>query len=149
MNAPRHVVATVALVTNEAGEVLLLDGGRHGWELPGGQVEEGESLLEGCVREVREETGIEARVERLAAVYSNRTSPARIIFGFLCRAVGGKPAPGAESRAVEWVARAEVLGRLTRPATRDRARELLDFAGTVIYRAYEGDPYRTGEAQRI
>ena len=45
--------------------------------------------------------------------------------------------------------RAVVLERLTRPATRDRARELLTFDGRVAYRAYDGEPYRAGDAHRI
>lgn len=149
MSAPRHVVAVVALVRDKRGQILLVDGGRHGWELPGGQVEEGESILDALVREVREETGVEVAVERLAAIYSNRTAPARVIHAFLCRRTAGAPAPSDETRAVEWVPRDAVLGRLTRPATMDRARELLEFDGTVIYRAYEGEPYRPGRRERI
>ena len=149
MSDPRHIVAVVALVSDAGGRVLLIDGGRHGWELPGGQVEEGESLLDAVAREVREETGIEVAADRLAAVYTNATRPARLVLAFLCRATGGRPTPSTETRAVEWVERDRVLERLTRPATIDRARELLAFDGNVIYRAYAGEPYRPGERRRI
>lgn len=45
------------------------DNGR--WCLPGGRVDPGESVEETCIREVREETGLEARVIRLIGVYSS------------------------------------------------------------------------------
>ena len=40
------------------------------WCLPGGSVENGESLAETAQREAREETGLEIRIERLVGVYS-------------------------------------------------------------------------------
>ncbi|GAA3703396.1 NUDIX domain-containing protein [Arthrobacter ginkgonis] len=52
-----------------AGEVLLVrraDNGR--WTLPAGILEPGEEPARGCVREVLEETGVSARVVRLAGV---------------------------------------------------------------------------------
>jgi ADP-ribose pyrophosphatase YjhB (NUDIX family) len=44
--------------------------------LPGGRAESGESVIETCLRETLEETGLEVRVVRLLGVYS---SPHRLI----------------------------------------------------------------------
>ena len=42
---------------NPVGEVLLLERNDGRWDLPKGHVEEGESFLEGALRECQEETG--------------------------------------------------------------------------------------------
>lgn len=61
--------ATVAVIFNSRGELLVarraLDPARGTLDLPGGFVDPGESLTDGCRREVLEETGGEAIVERL------------------------------------------------------------------------------------
>ncbi|HEX7541133.1 MAG TPA: NUDIX domain-containing protein, partial [Anaerolineales bacterium] len=41
------------------------------WSLPGGMIEAGESVTEGCEREVWEETGLRVRGTRLTGVYSD------------------------------------------------------------------------------
>jgi ADP-ribose pyrophosphatase YjhB (NUDIX family) len=41
------------------------------WCLPGGMIDPGESVAEGCEREVFEETGLRVRVVRFIGVYSN------------------------------------------------------------------------------
>jgi ADP-ribose pyrophosphatase YjhB (NUDIX family) len=57
---PQLCVGAVAL---SAGRLLLVQRatspGRGLWSLPGGRVEQGETLAEACVRELAEETGVE------------------------------------------------------------------------------------------
>ena len=59
---PKHIVAVSGLISHPSGKVLLIRGPRRGWEFPGGQVEEGENLIEALQREVQEETGVTASI---------------------------------------------------------------------------------------
>lgn len=66
------------LLFNERNEVLLEKRADCGlWGLPGGAIHPGESVTATAIREVREETGLEIRVEGLFGVYSEL--PTRII----------------------------------------------------------------------
>jgi len=61
-----------AAIFNEHGRVLLTKRQDNGqWCLPSGGVEPGESVAEGCEREVWEETGLKVRVKRFVGVYSH------------------------------------------------------------------------------
>ena len=61
-----------AAIFDEQGRVLLTKRKDNGqWCLPSGGVEPGESVAEGCEREVFEETGLSVKVKRLVGVYSH------------------------------------------------------------------------------
>ncbi len=135
---PKHIVAVAGLVRDAEGRVLMIRSPRRDWEFPGGQVEEGEDLVTALQREVLEETGITVSVGKLAGVYSNVKSHI-VMFDFLCEFVSGELQTSAESPAVEWVIESEALERIIRPVIRDRMRDMLEFTGEVIYRAYEFD----------
>ena len=59
-------------IRNENGEVLLQKRGDSGrWGFPGGAIEPGETVQEAAVREIREETGLNVRVEKLIGIYTD------------------------------------------------------------------------------
>lgn len=68
---PKHIVSAATIVLNKQGELLLIKGPRRGWEMPGGQVEEGESLKDAAIRETKEETGIDIEVLKFCGVFQN------------------------------------------------------------------------------
>ena len=63
---------SAVLFDETRGTVLLTRRADNGqWCLPGGMIDPGESVTEGCEREVYEETRLRVRVARLTGVYSN------------------------------------------------------------------------------
>ena len=142
---PKHIVAVSGLISHPNGEVLLIRSPRRGWEFPGGQVEEGENLIEALQREIQEEAGVTTSVGALVGVYSNVKSPTKLMFGFLGDYVCGELRTSDESLETEWVARDSVLQRISNPAIYDRMKDMLDFSGRVIYRVYTNNPYQVCE----
>lgn len=96
-----------ALIRDSGGLVLILKDAHYGtWDLPGGHIQQGESLLEGLSREVREETGLEPH----AYFLSKRQGPGGI---YETKVSGHKPPVtlSPEHTEYRWVelAKAEVL----------------------------------------
>lgn len=139
---PKHIVAVNGLIRNSSGQVLMVESPKRGWEFPGGQVEEGESLIQALQRETIEESGITVSVGGLVSICSNVNSPCKVIFGFLASYVSGECRTSAESLQVEWMDETDLLKRITHPAIYDRACDMLNFDGRVIYRVYTTDPYQ-------
>jgi 8-oxo-dGTP diphosphatase len=141
MKIPRQIVAVAGLVKNSQDEVLLVRHPRRGWEIPGGQVEEGENLIHALKREVKEEAGVDIGVGELAGIYTKISSPALLILGFLCEYIEGKLKPSSESPEVSWVPMGDVLEHVSHPAIHDRIRDMLEYNGKIMYRVYSTNPY--------
>jgi 8-oxo-dGTP diphosphatase len=101
---PRHIVSVSGYVINERGETLLVRTAWRGdtWEMPGGQVEEGEPLHEALQREVWEETGIEAEPLGITGVYFNASSSI-VNLVFRAEITGGELRPSSETPEVRFV----------------------------------------------
>lgn len=129
-NANSLVPAASAVVIDDEGRILLHKRtDNEYWSIPGGSMEPGESIGETVVREVREETGIEATVEKILGVYSNPRHVSVYDDGevrqqfsvcFLCRAVGGELQTSKESSDVRFVELAETEALEIHPSIRLR-----------------------------
>ncbi len=146
---PRHIVAVAGLIKDDRGSVLMIRSPKRGWEFPGGQVEEGESLIQALQREIREETGVVAIIGSLAGISSNVKPPTKLMLDFVGHWKSGELRPSAESLEVAWVKPDDVLSRITHPAIYDRMRTLLNFSGEIVYRVYETKSYHVFAEQAI
>jgi ADP-ribose pyrophosphatase YjhB (NUDIX family) len=103
IHPPTHRVAVSAVIVNDAGQVLVSRRVDNGWfNLPGGGVEPHESVAEGLIREVREETTLAIEIGRLIGVYS-KPQKREVVLTFEARVVGGTPEPTDEADFHMWI----------------------------------------------
>ncbi|HVC80453.1 MAG TPA: NUDIX domain-containing protein [Chloroflexota bacterium] len=124
----RYAVGVAAVITNEAGEVLLL---RHTyrqdhyqWGLPGGWAKGRESMERALMRELEEETGWRITITRLVAVHSGFSLP-RMTLIFQAHITGGKFRPSDEVSEYRFV-RPDDLDRVL-PAEKMAVRQALEL----------------------
>jgi len=124
----RNPTPTVDVVVELPGGVVLI-ARRHeplGWALPGGFVDEGETVEHAAVREVREETGLDVTLRALLHVYSDPARDPRqhtmstVFFG----TATGAP-QGSDDAADAGVF---ALDALPSPLAFDHAKILADYA---------------------
>ena len=106
----RHVV--VHAVVEKDGALLLVRRAPHllegdKWGLPGGFLDRDESLSDGVLRELREETGWDGQVSALLRINSSPDRPGEdrqnVALDFVVTPLRRTGEPDEESSAVEWV----------------------------------------------
>jgi 8-oxo-dGTP diphosphatase len=133
---PTHSVSVAAAVVDGSRRLLAIrrrDNGR--WEPPGGVLELDETIGEGLVREVLEETGLTVEPEALTGVYKNMRRGI-VALVFRCRVVDGQVGVSAEATKVAWLSAEEVAERMDEAY----AMRLLDALrpGPPAVRAHDG-----------
>jgi ADP-ribose pyrophosphatase YjhB (NUDIX family) len=138
-SAPRAnslVVGSSAVVADDQGRILLQRRSDSGnWALPGGGMDIGETFAESAVREVREETGFDVRIDRIVGIYSD---PGHVFayddgeirqefsICLACTIVGGSLQVSRESTAVDFFPVAELPGLQMHESIRVRIQDYLD-----------------------
>lgn len=143
---PTHIVAGAGVVLNEKDEVLLVKTYDFNWVFPGGQVEEGENVIDAVKREIMEEAGVDVEVGELFCISSNtkkypghsgvKEIPTKVMLDFVCRAKSGIPRPSDENSESKYVPKDKVLELIKTPAVRERYKAYLEFSGRPVYMEY-------------
>lgn len=129
---PKHIVSAATIVLNEEKEILLINGPWRGWEMPGGQVEEGESLKDAAIRETKEETGIDIEVIKFCGIFQNvNKSICNTLF--LGKPIGGKLTTSSESLEVGFYPIEQALKMVTVGNFRQRIEYCLDESSHPFY----------------
>lgn len=123
---PKHSISAAVIVQNSKNEILLVKGPKRGWEMPGGLVEENESLSEAAIREVKEESGFDIAIKRFCGIYQykDRSSCNTLFLGEL---IGGAAKRSEESLDVGFFPIEEVLSKVCWGDFRERIVDSLDF----------------------
>ncbi len=118
-------VPAVGVVCLKGAEVLLIRRGtppRQGeWSLPGGRIEPGERGMDAALRELREETGVEARLVGLIDVVDGIFPDAGrhyVLIDYVAEWLSGDPCPGDDAIEAEFMSVAEALDRVSWDETR-------------------------------
>ncbi|HYC75517.1 NUDIX hydrolase [Brevundimonas sp.] len=104
-------VPAVGVVCLRGDEVLLIRRGRPPkqgeWSLPGGRIEPGERAIEAALRELREETGVEAEITGLVDVVDGLFPEAGrhyVLIDYAARWLSGEPVAGDDALEARFVA---------------------------------------------
>ncbi len=114
-----------ALIFDDDLRILLVERGREPlkgfWSLPGGVLETGETLAEGVVREVLEETGLIVSVDQPVEIFERimrdpdgKAEYHYVLVDYICRVTGGSLAAADDVADVRWTPKQDLYGiRLT------------------------------------
>jgi 8-oxo-dGTP diphosphatase len=96
------------MILIENGKVLLIKRGREPflgqWAIPGGRIEDNESAEQCAIREMKEETGLTVKIEKLVGIYSepNRDPRGIVAAAYLVKKVGGILKSGDDAAQAKW-----------------------------------------------
>lgn len=118
-------VPAVGVVCLKGDEVLLIRRGKPPrvgeWSLPGGRIESGETVQAAALRELKEETGVEANIGGLIDVVDGIFPEADrhfILIDYWAEWLSGDVVAGDDATHAEFVSKQEALKRVSWSETR-------------------------------
>ena len=111
----RPVLGVGALIFNR-DKILLVERGKEPlkgyWSLPGGMLETGETLEQGVIREVHEETGLDVKPLKVLEIFERIIRDTQgapeyhyVLIDYICRVTGGSLRAADDASRAAWVPR--------------------------------------------
>lgn len=126
--------------------VLLLKKPRRGWyAIPGGKMEQGETIKESVVREIKEETDLDIHSPKLAGVFTfsiveqERTVHEWMMFTFLTHDYTGTLTNYCEEGELEWIA-IDHISKLSMAKGDHKIFERIFSTEDILYGAFSYTP---------
>lgn len=141
--APGRPQPAVGTVCFRGADVLLIRRGTKplagDWSIPGGRIEFGERAGEAALRELKEETGITARLAGLIdvvdAIFTSRASGEvtrhYLLFDYAAVWLSGEPVAGDDADHAEWIS----PERLATIPLWDETRRIIEAARAMVEEA--------------
>ena len=105
------------IIINDKKEVLLVHHTKGHWDFPKGHVEEDETEVQTAIREVKEETNIDVKVNekcRYTVNYSPKEDVMKEVVFFLAKNINNKTNPQLEEISeIKWFKLEEAIERIT------------------------------------
>ena len=137
---PLRPIVGVGAIILDKENVLIVRRGQPpkmgAWSIPGGGVHLGEDLEEACMREVKEETGLDVKIlsegrvlNRVTRDEWGRVQFHYVLIDFVCRAIGGVLQAASDISEAKWVPMSEVSS--LRPMTSGTAEFILESVAAL------------------
>ncbi len=130
-------IGVFGVITNVKNEILLVHRNDFdAWNLPGGGLEPEESPWAGVLREIKEETGLDAEVVKLLGMYS-KPQKDEIVLNFECKIIGGELTLNEEARAFGYFENGNIPEN-TIPKQKERIQDYFENSTDVILKIQKG-----------
>lgn len=137
MPKPTFIIGVFAVIFDKENRILFCHRTDYDlWNLPGGSLEHGETPWDGVIREVKEETGLDVKIDRLAGIYS-KPDINEVVFQYICTAVNGKTTTNDEADKIEYFS-FDKIPKNTANKHIERIRDVFENPNSLVLKTQTG-----------
>jgi ADP-ribose pyrophosphatase YjhB (NUDIX family) len=135
----KNPIPAAGAIVNRSGEILLVKRkyppAIGDWCFPAGFMEYDESPVDCCVRELREETGLDIEITRLFWVYAGHDDPRSnaVLMLYLANIIGGDAAPGDDAVDLRFYKLDDVPANIAFQAHREAISDYRRYMETGLF----------------